>query len=222
MLSIASHPLTPSHAHTFQKEGAALAREGDLIFLKIEFFQGAPPPCTPKGILSPGSLFYFVLFGSETCLPLWGRRCPVGTKTPLAPPKGVLSSGSPFYFVFLGSETCLPLWGRCHAGGVTEGVSSREVPTPVSPAGSGPAPQWGASRTDGRGNGDRFAAERHRRSLTPLPHLCFLKEGAALAREGEFYFQNNIKFFKGTLPLLYPPRGRKMSEKVLLSGILSF
>ena len=25
----------------------------------------------------------------------------------------------------------------------------------VSPAGSGPAPQWGAPRTDGRGNGDR-------------------------------------------------------------------
>ncbi len=42
------------------------------------------------------------------------------------------------------------------------------VPSPVSPTGSGPAPRWGASRTDGRGNGDRFAAERHWRSLTPL------------------------------------------------------
>ena len=39
--------------------------------------------------------------------------------------------------------------------------------TPVSPAGSGPAPRWGASRTDRSGSGDRFAAERHWRSLTP-------------------------------------------------------
>ena len=29
------------------------------------------------------------------------------------------------------------------------------APHPVSPAGSGPAPRWGAPRTDGRGNGDR-------------------------------------------------------------------
>ena len=127
-----------------------LVREGDFYFQNnIKFFKGALPPCTPKG---------------------------------------VLSSGSPFYFVFLGSETCLPHWGRCHGWAMTEGVTSLAVPTPVSAAASGPAPQWGASRTDGRGNGDRFAAERHRRSLTPLPHLCFLKEGAALAREGGLFF----------------------------------
>ena len=41
------------------------------------------------------------------------------------------------------------------------------VQRPVSPPASGPAPRWGAFRTDGRGNVGRFAAERHRRSLTP-------------------------------------------------------
>ena len=170
----------------------------------------------------------------------------MGTRTPLAPPKGVLSSGSPFYFVFLGGGTCLHLWGRrcpvgtvlrrpsrqarrCHAGGVTEGVTSLAVPTPVSPAGSGPAPQWGASRTDRSGNGDRFAAERHRRSLTPLPRLCFLKEEAALAREGGDYSIYLIS--KGAmvasgdrlspteaaaetkLPLWNPPMGEEAEEK---------
>ena len=80
MLSIASHPLTPSHAHTFQKEGAALAREGDFYFQNnIKFFKGALPPCTPKGLLSSVSPFYVVFLGSGTCLPLWGCRCPVGT-----------------------------------------------------------------------------------------------------------------------------------------------
>ena len=34
----------------------------------------------------------------------------------------------------------------------------------VSPAGSAPAPRWGASRTDGRGNGDR-------RRTVPTGHL---------------------------------------------------
>ena len=37
----------------------------------------------------------------------------------------------------------------------------------VSPAGSGAAPRWGASSTDRGGSRDRFAAERHWRSLTP-------------------------------------------------------
>ena len=136
--------------------------------------------------------------------------------------------------MFLGSGACLPLWGRCHAGGVTEGVTSLAVPTPVSPAGSGPAPQWGASRTDRSGNGDRFAAERHRRSLTPLPRLCFLKEEAALAREGGDYSIYLIS--KGAmvasgdrlspteaaaetkLPLWNPPWGRKQGGKIFLFG----
>ena len=38
----------PLPRQCFLKEGAALAREGDLIFLKIKFFQGAPPP-SPQG-----------------------------------------------------------------------------------------------------------------------------------------------------------------------------
>ena len=37
----------------------------------------------------------------------------------------------------------------------------------VSPAGSGAAPWWGAPSTDRGGSRDRFAAERHWRSLTP-------------------------------------------------------
>ena len=45
------------------------------------------PPRTPKGILSPDSLFYFVLVESGTCLPLWGgRRSRVG--------RGYFSGGS--------------------------------------------------------------------------------------------------------------------------------
>ena len=58
-------------------------------------------------------------------------------------------------------------WATCH----------RHVAAPigggrVSPAGSGPAPRWGASRTDRSGNGDRFAPERHRRSLPPPRGGC--------------------------------------------------
>ena len=37
----------------------------------------------------------------------------------------------------------------------------------VSPAASGAAPRWGAPSTDRGGSRDRFAAERHWRSLTP-------------------------------------------------------
>ena len=84
-----------------------MVREGDFYFQNnIKFFQGggsrlpprsvldgahwAPgPPCTPKGVLSSGSPFYFVFLGSGACLPLWGRRCPVGTilrRSPLPRP----------------------------------------------------------------------------------------------------------------------------------------
>ena len=61
------------------------------------------------------------------------------------------------------------------------------LPTPlVSPAGSGPAPRWGASRTDRSGSGDRFAAERHRRSLTPPSRAqTTVKAVPSLAREGD-------------------------------------
>ena len=58
----------------------------------------------------------------------------------------------------------------------------------VSPAGSGPAPQWGASRTDRSGNVDRFAAERHRRSLTPSRAQTMEVFFTSLAREGDFNF----------------------------------
>ena len=94
-----------------------MVREGDLIFLKIKFFQGGrsrlPPrsvldgahrhqdPLPPKSVLSSGSLFYFVLVGSGTCLSLWGPLRASGT----------LPSGRP-------SRQAR----RCHAGGVTEGV----------------------------------------------------------------------------------------------------
>ena len=60
------------------------------------------------------------------------------------------------------------------------------VPTPVSPASSGPAPRWGASRTDRSGSGDRFAAERHWRSLPPS--RAYTKEVyiPSQAREGDY------------------------------------
>ena len=36
-----------------------------------------PPLWNPRGMVAPG--FFFVLLKGRTCLPLWGRRCPVGT-----------------------------------------------------------------------------------------------------------------------------------------------
>ena len=126
----------------YAQEVGLSQREGDFYFQNnIKFFKGALPPCTPKGALNPGS---------------------------------------PFYFVFLGSETCLPHWGRCHAGGVTEGVSSREVPTPVSPAGSVGSRQ---SATGAR------SPPSHARTLR--------KEEAALAREGETILY--ISFQRGAM-----------------------
>ena len=65
-----------------------MEREGDLIFLKIKFFQGAPPP-SPKSVLSSGSPFYFVLLGSGTCLPRW-ERCHRRAMTEGGFPRGSL------------------------------------------------------------------------------------------------------------------------------------
>ena len=82
----------------------------------------------------------------------------------------------------------LPRWGRWPGGAGPEGVSFRMIPTPVSPAGSGPGAQWAPSRTDRSGNGDRFAAERHWRSLTPLPLISLSKRGNPAATGGGFLF----------------------------------
>ena len=90
----------------------------------------------------------------------------------------------------------LPQGGRCHAPGVTEGVALL-FPSPVSPAGSGPAPRWGASRTDRGGSRDRFAAERHRRSLTPLRDLRGFPLPYSL-----FTFPSSLPFFPPR-PLLF-------------------
>ena len=91
--------------------------------------------------------------------------------------------------------------GGIQRGGLPpfENITPGQLPTPVSPAGSGPAPRWGASRTDRSGNGDRFAAERHRRSLTPSRAHTFVKERAALGREGETILY--ISFQRGRCPL---------------------
>ena len=91
---------------------------GGFYFSYIKFFKGAglgcrlgrswtvptghqDPPCTPKGILSPDSLFYFVLVESGTCLPLWGgrrsrvgRRFLPGDSHPLPPPVVTVCAGS--------------------------------------------------------------------------------------------------------------------------------
>ena len=58
----------------------------------------------------------------------------------------------------------------------------------VSPAGSGPAPRWGASTTDRSGNVDRFAAERHWRSLTPSHALTVQKRIAYRHGRGRKYY----------------------------------
>ena len=70
---------------------------------------GHQDPLPPKSVLSSGSLFYFVLVGSGTCLSLWGPLRASGT----------LPSGRP-------SRQAR----RCHAGGVTKGVSFQKIPTP--------------------------------------------------------------------------------------------
>ena len=63
----------------------------------------------------------------------------------------------------------------------------------VSAAASGPAPRWGASRTDGRGNVDRFAAERHWRSLTPSRAQTKEIYVPSQAREGEYTLYSHSK-----------------------------
>ena len=53
--------------------------------------------------------------------------------------------------------------GRCEQMGKPSNRAERLV----SPAGSGAVSRWGAPSTDRGGSRDRFAAERHWRSLTP-------------------------------------------------------
>ncbi len=79
----------------------------------------------------------------------------------------------------------------------------------VSPAGSGPAPRWGASRTDGRGNGDRFAAERHWRSLTPSHART--KRRTIAPRHGRGKILLYISFQRGSWRSPFEtPTGRKV------------
>ena len=108
-------------------------------------------------------------------------------------------------------------WRRQNSGGAEpRGIflsSAVTCPSPVSPAGSGPAPRWGASRTDRSGNGDRFAAERHWRSLTPLPRPYFCERKGCAGAGGGDYSIHLIS--KGALPPLKPPKGqgkRKVKE----------
>ena len=71
-------------------------------------------------------------------------------------------------FLLLASAQGRPALDEAHPLVSAAGLLDTSATHPlVSPAGSGPAPRWGASRTDRSGNVDRFAAERHRRSLTP-------------------------------------------------------
>ena len=55
----------------------------------------------------------------------------------------------------------------------------------VSAAASGAGRQWRPFSADGRGNVDRFAAERHWRSLTPSHAQTMVESVPSLAWEGE-------------------------------------
>ena len=109
--------------------------------------------------------------------------------------------------------------GGCHDSVVTGGVYAFSFPTPVSPAGSGPAPRWGASRTDRSGNGDRFAPERHWRSRSPPPptHKTLCEEGTCAGAGGGRLFY--ISHSKGGLsPPLEPLYGRPRLS-IALGGV---
>ncbi len=111
----------------------------------------------------------------ELTLPLWNPFCsrpglssPLGGRGPgaqWAPPRtdrGGSRDRSPLKNFILekdfplpypkGTDYISPVLREGAGGGP---LPSRQGRDTVSPAGSGPAPQWGASRTDGRGNGDR-------------------------------------------------------------------
>ena len=111
----------------------------------------------------------------ELTLPLWNPLCskpglsvPLGGRGPgaqWAPPRtdrGGSRDRSPLKNFILekdfplpypkGTDYISPVLREGAGGGP---LPSRQWRDTVSPAGSGPAPQWGASRTDGRGNGDR-------------------------------------------------------------------
>ena len=88
-------------------EGGLLVREGDLIFLKIKFFQGAPVSAAAS--VGPG-------------------RCPLGTRTPLAPPRAYLALIRCFILCLLKAGLASPFGGAGGAG--AGGVSFREIPTP--------------------------------------------------------------------------------------------
>ena len=72
----------------------------------------------------------------------------------------------------------------------------------VSPAGSGAGRRWRPFSADRSGNVDRFAAERHRRSLTPSRAQGMVESVPSLAREGDFIFNILIGFPRGLRPLV--------------------
>ena len=82
-------PPAPSRARTLQKEGAALAREGDFIFHILSFSRGQVSAAASVG---PG-------------------RCPPGTRTPLAPPRACLALVHRFILCFLEAELASPYGG---------------------------------------------------------------------------------------------------------------
>ena len=61
-------------------------------------------------MVAPG--FFFVLLKGRTCLPLWGRRCPLGTRTPLVPPRARLTLVRRFILCFLEAGFASPYGGR--------------------------------------------------------------------------------------------------------------
>ena len=120
-----------------------MVREGDLIFLKIKFFQGAPvsaaasvgpgrcPPGTrtpfpPRAYLAQARCFILCLLEAGLASPCGGRYVPVAR---------CLAAGLRFrsgrsWTVPTGHQDPSRQARRCHAGGVTEGVSSKRFPPP--------------------------------------------------------------------------------------------
>ena len=68
-------PLPPPTHALFRRRGARWRGRGKLFY--TSHFKGAAPLWNPRGMVALG--FFFVLLKGRTCLPLWGRRWPVGT-----------------------------------------------------------------------------------------------------------------------------------------------
>ena len=139
-----------------------MVREGDLIFLKIKFFQGAPVSAAAS--VGPG-------------------RCPPGTRPPLVPPRARLTLVRRFILCFLEAGFASPYGGPLRASGtLPSGRSPLPRPSILDGAHWAPGPEPAGETVsrrwrDGRGF---FPKDSH-----PLPPpVVTVCAGSRLATTG--------------------------------------